>query len=165
MRNGEGYKDPTAGKAMRRVRSAREARLEEMDSLRPKQATMETVSEADEQEAVIAWADINQRKYPCLRRLLHIPNGGTRNVAEAVHLKRLGVKPGVPDLLLPYPSNGYSSLWIEMKSAKGRPSALQKEWIDWLNENGHMAVVCYGAGEAINALEQYVRQKPDINHG
>lgn len=64
----------------------------------------------------------------------------------------------MPDLLLPYPSNGYSSLWIEMKSAKGRPSALQKEWIDWLNENGHMAVICYGAGEAIDVIWKYLTE-------
>lgn len=159
MRNGEGYKDPTASRAMRRIRSAREAKLEEMDSLRPKPSTIETVSEANEQEAVMIWAAHNTWKHPCLRRLLHIPNGGTRNVAEAVHLKRLGVKPGVPDLLLPYPSNGYHGLFIEMKSQKGRPSALQKEWVEWLNANGYMAVVCYGAGEAINALEVYLDSK------
>lgn len=159
MRNGEGYKDPTAGKAMRRVRSAREARLEEMDSLRPKQSTLETVSEANEQEAVMIWAAHNAWKYPCLRWLFHIPNGGYRNAAEAVHFKRLGVKAGVPDLFLPFPSNGHHGLFIEMKSAKGRPSALQKEWVDWLNANGYMAVVCYGAGEAINALEVYLNER------
>ena len=156
MRNGEHYNDPTAGRAMRRIRSAREAKLEEMDSLREKAVTMETISEANEQEAVMIWAAHSIWKYPCLRWLFHIPNGGTRNVAEAVHLKRLGVKPGVPDLFLPYPANGHHGLFIEMKSEKGRPSALQKEWVEWLNLNGYMAVVCYGAGEAINALEVYL---------
>lgn len=159
MRNGEGYKDPTASRAMRRIRSAREAKLEEMDSLRRKPVTLETVSEAQEQEAVMIWAAHSIWKHPCLRWLFHIPNGGYRNAAEAVHFKRLGVKAGVPDLFLPYPSNGYHGLFIEMKSQKGRPSALQKEWVEWLNANGYMAVVCYGAGEAINALEVYLDSK------
>lgn len=159
MRNGEHYKDPTAGRAMRRVRTAREARLEELDSLRPKPVSFETISEANEQEAVMVWAAHSLWKYPCLRWLFHIPNGGTRNVAEAVHLKKLGVKPGVPDLFLPYPAGTYHGLWIEMKSTKGRPSALQKEWVDWLNANGYMAVICHGAGEAINALEVYLNER------
>lgn len=159
MRNGEGYKDPTAGKAVHRIRTAREGYLEEMDSLRKKPFTMETVSEANEQEAVMIWAAHNLWKYPCLRWLFHIPNGGYRNAAEAVHFKRLGVKAGVPDLFLPHPSNGYHGLFIEMKSEKGRPSALQKEWAEWLNKSGYMAVVCYGAGNAINTLEAYLNER------
>ena len=115
-----------------------------------------TTSEAEEQMAVIKWAELMSNKHPCLKWLYHCPNGGSRNIAEAANLKRMGVKAGVPDLFLPYPSNGHHGLFVEMKSTKGRPSALQKEWVDWLNVNGYMAVVCYGAGEAINAVEVYL---------
>lgn len=134
----------------------REPELERMDSLRPHVPTLETVSEAEEQEAVMVWARYNERNFPCLKYLFHIPNGGTRNVAEAVHLKRMGVKPGVPDLLLPYPHNGYAGLWIEMKSEKGRATALQNEWIEAMNKAGYMAVVCHGAGAAINCIRMYL---------
>ena len=153
MRNEEHYKDPTPYK----TRVMREAALEEMDSLRKKYATIETVSEASEQERLMEWAALNVRKYPPLRWLFHIPNGGYRNPIEAVHFKRLGVKAGAPDLFLPFPADGCNGLFIEMKSQTGRPTALQKEWIKWLNDNGYMAVVCYGMEQAVKVLEDYLR--------
>ena len=157
MRNGEYYPDPTAGKALRRVRGANEAALERMDSLRPKPVTVQTISEAQEQEAVMEWARWNERKYPALRLLHHIPNGGSRHPAEAVTLKRMGVKPGVPDLCLPVPSGEYHALFIEMKAEKGRVSALQAEWIADLQKYGNRAVVCYGAQAAIDEIERYLK--------
>ena len=50
------------------------------------------MSEAQEQEVIIQWADLHGLP------LFHIPNGGKRNAAEAAHLKRQGVRAGVPDL-------------------------------------------------------------------
>ena len=162
MRNSEHYPDPTAGKALRRCRTMNEADLERMDKLRPKVPKFETISEAEEQEAVITWRNYNQRKHRCLKFLYHTPNGGSRNIAEAVHLKRMGVVAGVPDLFLPFNNGRYCGLWIEMKTEKGRPTACQREWIEWLNSQGYMALVCHGAGEAINALEVYLNE---IQHG
>ena len=95
-------------------------------------------------------------KYPCLERLYHTPNGGYRNQAEAVQLKRMGVKPGVPDLFLPYPVGDYSGLWLEMKTDKGKPTACQRDWIEYLRSVGYCAYICHGAGEAINAIEAYL---------
>ena len=116
-----------------------------------------TTSEAEEQMAVIKWAELMSNKHPCLKWLYHTPNGGSRNVAEAANLKRMGVKAGVPDLCLPYPSNGYHGLYIEMKRDGGRLTAAQREYLAWLNENGYRAVVCYGTEHAINVLEYYLR--------
>ena len=117
------------------------------------------VSEADEQIAVLTWANMMSHRFPCLKFMYHTPNGGSRNIAEAANLKRMGVKPGVPDLFLPYPSKGFHGLWIEMKTEKGRQTASQKEWQEWLNENGYLALVCHGVGEAINALEGYLNER------
>ena len=49
------------------------------------------MSEAQEQEVIIEWADLHGLP------LFHIPNGGKRNAAEAAHLKRQGVRAGVPE--------------------------------------------------------------------
>ena len=84
-----------------------------------------TTSEAEEQMAVIKWAELMSNKHPCLKWLYHCPNGGSRNIAEAANLKRMGVKAGVPDLCLPYPSNGHHGLYIEMKKDGGRLTAAQ----------------------------------------
>lgn len=43
-------------------------------------------SEDTEQINVASWAAWNERQYPELKWLHHIPNGGSRNKAEAVKL-------------------------------------------------------------------------------
>lgn len=156
LKNEQGYNDPTPQKALRRGGVLREAALEAMDYKRPRLPRLSEVSEADEQIAVITWAAYNRGKWPCLARLYHTPNGGYRNAAEAVHLKRMGVKPGVPDLFLPYPAGGYAGLWLEMKTDAGRVTACQRDWIEYLRSVGYCAYVCHGAGEAINAIEAYL---------
>lgn len=58
-------------------------------------------TESEEQVTLFSWARMKEEKYPELRLLYHIPNGGSRNQIEAKHLKAQGVKSGVPDLCLP----------------------------------------------------------------
>lgn len=60
-------------------------------------------SEDTEQINVVSWAGWNMNRYPKLKWLFHVPNGGSRNRAEAVKFKQMGVKAGVSDLQLPYP--------------------------------------------------------------
>ena len=55
--------------------------------------------ESAEQIAVMQWSANAMRMWPDLRWLFAVPNGGRRDVAEAAHLKRQGVKRGVVDLL------------------------------------------------------------------
>jgi len=114
------------------------------------------LTEAEEQELVIKWCELNQGKHPELAKLMHIPNGGSRHPAEAAHLKRLGVRAGVPDLFLPYPVGDHHGLWIELKSMSGKPTAAQREWILWLREQGYCAYVCRGAEMAIRCIEMYL---------
>lgn len=126
---------------------------------RPYVPRMPERSEADEQMEVIIWASYMTGKWPCLERLYHTPNGGYRNVAEAAHFKRMGVKPGVPDLFLPYPCGGWSGLWLEMKTDKGRATSCQRDWIEYLRDAGYCAYICHNAGEAINAIETYLNME------
>lgn len=111
--------------------------------------------EDQEQETVIQWTEAVRRRYPGVDRIYHIPNGGKRNAAEAAHLKRLGVKAGVPDLFLPVPLHGYHGLYIEMKADKGRVSEKQSEWLGWLTNQGYCTAVCYGADQAICVIKNY----------
>lgn len=99
------------------------------------------------------------RYMPKFRYLFHIPNGGSRNFLEAKNLKMQGVKAGVPDLFLPLPNKNHHGLFIEMKYGKNKPTPYQKEWIDYLNSVGYLAVVCYGAEEALDILNKYVADK------
>ena len=87
--------------------------------------------------------------------LFHIPNGGSRNPIEAHNLKLQGVKSGVPDLFYPVPNKKYHGLFIEMKYGKNKPTKPQKEWLEYLNSVGYLAVVCYSADEAFKVLNKY----------
>jgi hypothetical protein len=114
-------------------------------------------TEDAEQIAVMEWAELQSGKFPQLKLLFHIPNGGSRHPAEAKKLKAMGVKPGVPDLFLPVPGRKCYGLFIEMKRVKGGTlSENQKEWISALNLQVYIAVVCHGADEAIAVIKSYL---------
>ncbi|OUP00301.1 hypothetical protein B5F37_11700 [Drancourtella sp. An210] len=119
-----------------------------------------TGSEDEEQQKVIQWAQLMSNAYPDLQMLYHVPNGGSRNRVEAAKLKRMGVRSGVPDLVLPVPRDGYAGLYIEMKVGNNRPSTKQKEWLEKLARQGYKSVVCYGGNEAIEVLQSYVKAMP-----
>jgi hypothetical protein len=112
--------------------------------------------ESEEQTAIIEWANIMQHRVPELALLYHVPNGGSRNVVEAKRLKAQGVKPGVPDLVLPVARGKYHGLYIELKTLRGRVSDAQKQWIDALRNQGYAAIVCRGADEAIAMIAKYL---------
>ena len=120
--------------------------------------SMKKMSEAQEQSTVIEWALYNQNRYPELKLLHHIPNGGRRDARTGAMMKRQGVKAGVPDLHLPVSRGKYHSLYIEMKTDKGRPTETQKEWLDALNAEGNMAVICHSAEEAIAVIKLYLKE-------
>lgn len=115
-------------------------------------------SEEQEQAAVIAWRDLMLGRFPELRRLIHVPNGGLRSKSEAVRLKRIGVTPGVSDLFLASPRGQYAGLWIEMKRQHGgRLSPEQSAWLEDMREVGYKAERADGADEAIAILEEYLQ--------
>lgn len=111
------------------------------------------IYESQIQKAVFDWAKLK----PELKWLFHIPNGGSRNMIEAVQLKRQGVKKGVSDIFLPISRNGFHGLFIELKAGKNKPSKEQLEFIDYVTEQGYKAVICYGLDETIRVIEDYLR--------
>ena len=115
--------------------------------------------EDNEQMLLFDWASMQSAKYPELKLLYHIPNGGKRDAREAARFKRMGVKPGVPDLFLPISRGKYHGLYIEMKSLKGKLSNYQKEWLEKLSDNGNAACVCFGFEEAQRDILKYLDGK------
>lgn len=113
-------------------------------------------SEATEQIRVIDWSHRNEWRCWQLALLHHIPNGGSRNRAEAVNLKAQGVKSGVPDLCLPVPMKEYHGLYIEMKYGKNTISDNQDRWLHWLSGLGYFTAVCYSADAAIETIAKYL---------
>lgn len=118
---------------------------------------MNIPTEAQEQTALFQWAAIMQGRIPELACLHAIPNGGSRNPIEAVHLKAQGVKAGIPDIFLPVPRGQHHGLYIEMKRRKGgRLSIEQSKMIGKLRGQGYRCEVCRGWEEARDVIEEYM---------
>ena len=113
-----------------------------------------SLTEHKEQVLLIRWWRL---QYPRLSKCLFaIPNGGHRSITTAVKLKDEGVVSGVSDLFLMMPKGDWHGLFIEMKAEKGRVSPEQKDFMAIANDNGYLAVVCYGFYEAKKVVETYL---------
>ena len=113
-------------------------------------------TESQEQIEFIQWCKRNAVEYPELDEIFAIPNGGKRHIVTASILKLEGVKPGVPDLLLPVSKRGYAGLFIEMKKLNGSLSLAQKERIPKLRAQGYAVVVAKGAERAKVLVKSYL---------
>src|SRR3954454_7983826 len=69
----------------------------------------------------------------------HVGNGGRRSKAEAGIFRALGVRAGVPDLLVWLP--GGSGFGVELKAAAGKLSPAQTFWHATLKALGHRVYV------------------------
>lgn len=94
---------------------------------------------------------------------VHIPNGfpigGVNKFAYMNMMKAQGFKSGFPDLMVFAKNSKYNMLFLEFKrEKKGVVSQKQKDWIEWLNNNGYFAKVVKGNSEAVEVLEQYLTE-------
>lgn len=112
--------------------------------------------EHDEQVLLFQWAERNEEQIPELKSLFAIPNGGHRHKAVAVKMKAEGVKAGVPDIFLAFPSGGFFGMFIEMKAGKNKTTQSQNEWIIRLQQANYCVVVCYGWEQARNEILDYL---------
>ena len=115
-------------------------------------------TEHEEQVALFQWAEANEAQYPSLAMLAAIPNGGYRPMTTAAMLKAEGVKAGYPDIVLDVARGPYHGLRIELKRAdrSNHATDAQREWLARLNFQDYLAVVCYGADEAIKVITDYL---------
>lgn len=91
---------------------------------------------------------------PSSYRVISVPNGRFEAKPETIaRLKREGLTPGAPDLLVLRNDGWFAAL--EVKSSSGRLSPDQTEWSDWLTAgNGSQAVV-RSLDEAVEALRSF----------
>ena len=112
--------------------------------------------ESGHQEALFSWAAYRTEIMPELQYMYHVPNGGKRDKATAAVLKRQGVKAGVPDIMLPAARAGYHGLYIELKAGENTTTKKQKEWLEYLRQQGYYTAVCYGWQPASSAADRAV---------
>lgn len=109
------------------------------------------LSEYQEQVSVVEYLEAKGLIYSA------IPNSTwTSSMKQKVMNKRMGLRPGLPDMVVALPGTGL--LFIEMKRRKGGVvSRHQKQWIETLNTiPGVEAKVCLGSDEAIAFVRQYL---------
>jgi len=114
------------------------------------------MSEEAIHKAIVDWADRQAAAEPALAMLFHPPNGGSRHGAEAQKLKEMGVRQGVPDLLLPVRRQGACGLALELKSPSGRLRPTQAWWLARLQAEGWAVAVAWTFSEARHVLEEYL---------
>lgn len=141
-KNSEGYTDLTVCKGIKRA--------DKGNPVKPK------TTEAQEQKSLIEWAKWQEGRYPELKMLMHIPNEGKRSKRYGAELKRLGLRPGFPDLGLFVPRNNKSGLFIEMKVGRNKCTDNQKKWIRELINQNYEVKVCYSCEEAIQVIKKYL---------
>lgn len=122
------------------------------------------------QMALFCWCNLNLKKYPELRWFHAIPNGGSRGdtaQSRAIaggKMKAGGVKPGVPDTLLPVARGGCHGLYIELKKPSrereknGGASDPQIEFRDFAHSQGYGWALAYSWEQARDMLVAYLEQ-------
>lgn len=125
--------------------------------LRAARLVLPRQSEDAEQIALFEWAEyvsVGQRRLADI--MFHAPNGGARRPGEAGKLKAMGVKAGVPDVVLPLAAGPYLGGWWELKAGKGAPSDSQLDWHGFLREAGHYVCICWRWQEAATDIVRYL---------
>lgn len=108
------------------------------------------------QKSCKQWFDF---QYPKFSRLLFaIPNGGNRSNIEAAIMKGEGVIPGVSDMMLAVPANGYPGAFIEMKWGKNTLSESQESWLKLAKTMGYATAVIYTLDEFMDFINRYINE-------
>ena len=122
-------------------------------------------NEQTEQISLFRWAGVAENKYPELKLMYHVPNEGKRSVVAGSRLKQAGLKPGVPDIVLPVARGGYIGLYIELKYGRNTTTDNQKDWLRDLRCQHHLTAVCYDWEQAKDLIEAYMKLPPTTEVG
>ena len=120
-------------------------------------------TENQEQRWLVKWLSLHPqlKDFFCKNN-----NEGKRTEAQTWNLKLQGLRPGVSDLFIPYPSQSgkYAGLWLEVKRAMKYPPSAQKAeswkqqiiWIERMKTVGFDGQFCYGWIDGKEIIENYL---------
>ena len=116
------------------------------------------MKESDIQIEVVDWFKSKQSEYRF--RIFSVPNEGQRKVWFLNKLVRMGLKSGVPDLILEFPKG--RMVYLEIKAEKGKLSETQQNWLKVSNLFHTPHYVLYGSVESnMSLLEGVLALFPD----
>jgi hypothetical protein len=82
---------------------------------------------------------------------------GPNRFANAAKLKREGLEPGVPDIIIAYPVPPFCGCALELKRKPNDISKRQADWLRRLAKVGWCTEVCWSTEELIEITEFYFR--------
>lgn len=87
----------------------------------------------------------------------HVANERRTSQREGAKLKRMGVSPGVPDIVIvtPPPCGGYVAAALELKREGGRPTKEQLHWLGVMRSAEWATAVVYGLDDARRQLTEW----------
>ncbi len=119
-------------------------------------------TENQEQRSIVRWLSMHQalKHFYC-----KLNNEGKRTVVQGWNLKLMGLRPGVSDLMIYYPTKTYHGLFLEVKRDKKYSKSemetdtwiCQQEFIERVKSVGYAAEVCYGFLDGKRIIEEYLR--------
>ena len=116
------------------------------------------MKESDIQIEVVEWLKEQQKHYRF--RFFYCVNEGKRKVWYLHKLVRMGLKSGVPDLILEFPKG--RMVYLEIKTEKGKLSETQQNWLKVSNLFHTPHYVLYGSVDAnLSLLEGVLALFPD----
>lgn len=117
-------------------------------------------SEASQQATLFELLALLATRDPRAALAFHVPNGGARDARTGARLKAQGVKPGVPDIILPCPALGHTGLAVELKRKGGSLERAQERWLDALEGQGWRCVVAWSWQDAAREILTYLGHAP-----
>lgn len=116
------------------------------------------MKESDIQIEVVDWFKSKQSEYRF--RIFSVPNEGQRKVWFLNKLVKMGLKSGVPDLILEFPQG--RMVYLEIKAEKGKLSETQQNWLKVSNIFKTPHYIIKGSVEAnMDVLEGVLALFPD----
>lgn len=113
------------------------------------------MSEHQEQVALFDFIRLHEERFPVLKTVFSIPNGGHRHIKVAKKMKAEGVLAGVWDVFVPVPMDEYCGMFIEMKFGKNKLSENQEQFRENIGKV-YKWEVCYSWLEAAKAIVGYL---------
>lgn len=108
-----------------------------------------------EQMRAVTWFNFVYPEYENL--FFHVPNEGDVAVQYRPKMKKMGVTPGIADLVLLVPMKGHPYAVFEMKrEGAGYLSEDQKKHLNAAAEVGAFACMCRGAAQFEKAVLDYL---------
>lgn len=100
----------------------------------------------------VVWCHVANERQTSIKQ----SRGGRYYSPEGNKLKSMGVKKGVPDVMIFEPHGGFVGLAIELKVGSNKPTPEQKWWLAKLQESGWMTMWSNDLDDVIEHVEKYM---------